>query len=44
MNERSNRKAWVKPEVRQIESSDELLDLIARHARTKAPMPVKRVK
>jgi len=39
-----SKKPWVKPELRKIELTDELLDLFARQARDEARMPVKRAK
>lgn len=40
----NKKKPWTKPEIRRIEATDELLDLMAHKARVEAPMPVKSTK
>lgn len=39
-----NKKSWATPQVRQLEMTDELLELFARDAKQRSDMAIKRTK
>ena len=44
MPDKRTKLPWVKPEVRKIAVTEELLDIFARQTREQADIPVKRAK